>query len=52
VVADPRLKAELLNAVLGFILFIPLLIIAGLYGIWKHNKIKKERISKKENTVA
>jgi hypothetical protein len=51
-VADPRIKAEILNAVLEFILFIPLLIIAGLYGFWKYNIIKKERKTKKENSVA
>jgi hypothetical protein len=47
-VADPRIRAELLNAILGFLLFIPLLIIAGLYGIWSYSKIKKTRKSNKE----
>jgi len=43
--ADPRIAADLLNSVLGFLLFIPLLIIAGIYGIIKYGKIKEERES-------
>lgn len=46
-VADPRIQAGILNAVLGFLLFIPLLVIAGLYGIWNYGKINKE--SKSQN---
>ena len=42
-VADPNILADLLNAVLGFLLFIPLLAIAGIYGIINYGKIKKER---------
>ena len=42
VAADPRIPAETMNAVLGFILFIPLLAIAGIYGIIKYGKMKKE----------
>lgn len=44
-VADPRIPAETINAVLGFILFVPLFAIAGIYGIIKYGKIKKERES-------
>lgn len=43
--ADPRIAADLLNSVLGFLLFIPLLIIAGIFGIIKYGKIKEERES-------
>ncbi len=45
VAADPRIAADLLNSVLGFLLFIPLLIIAGIFGIIKYGKIKEERES-------
>jgi hypothetical protein len=43
--ADPRIAADVLNSILGFLLFIPLLIIAGIYGIKKYGKIKEERES-------
>ncbi len=43
--ADPRIAADVLNSVLGFFLFIPLLIIAGILGIRKYGKIKEERES-------
>lgn len=45
VVADPNIPADLINAVLGFLLFIPLLAIAGIYGIINYGKIKKEKES-------
>ena len=45
VAADPRISADLVNAVLGFFLFVPLFAIAGVYGIIKYGKIKKERES-------
>ncbi|HEY0088994.1 MAG TPA: hypothetical protein VGB37_09125 [Candidatus Lokiarchaeia archaeon] len=41
--ADPRIPAEEINVILSFLLFIPLLIIAGIYGIIKYKKIKQER---------
>ena len=43
--ADPRIAADLINAVLGFFLFVPLFAIAGIYGIIKYGKVKKERES-------
>ncbi|MFX1257292.1 MAG: hypothetical protein ACFFAN_05510, partial [Promethearchaeota archaeon] len=37
------MNVETFNAVVGFVLFIPLLFIAGLYGILSYGKMKKER---------
>jgi hypothetical protein len=50
-VADPRIRAELLNATVGFILFIPLLIIAGVYGIWNYSKVPRVKESKPQEEV-
>ena len=41
--ADPRIPAEEINVILSFLLFMPLLIIAGIYGIIKYKKVKQER---------
>lgn len=41
--ADPRIIADALNAVLGFILFIPLFVIASVYGIWNYRKVNNQK---------
>jgi hypothetical protein len=43
-------NVDILTSIVGFYIFIPLLIIAALYGMFRYGKTKKERKSKKEYT--
>lgn len=45
-VVQPDSSISEFNAFFGFLLFIPLFIIAGFYGIFSYGKMKKERKSK------
>jgi len=43
-------NVDILTSIVGFYIFIPLLISAALYGMFRYGKTKKERKSKKEYT--
>lgn len=43
-------NVDVLSTIIGFYVFIPLLIIAALYGMFRYDNIKKERKLKKEDT--
>ena len=44
-------NVDILSSIIGFYIFIPLLIIAALYGMLRYGKTKKERKLKKEESV-
>ena len=43
-------NVDILTSIVGFYVFIPLLIIAALYGMLRYGQTKKERKSKKQET--